>query len=175
MSYIAEKLKHRIHIMQGYDEPNINGSFKRSYKKLLTLWSGKKQIGNYLMMIRSVNTEKYNSNSPVSTDEFVVRYDSVISKFYRTFTDGFDGTSFDSQKSQGMGKAFELGFDNGYKSLVDIYPIKTDYFVFLQSGNSDAYRGRLYKINRIIIDDNTKELVILQCSLMEEQGLGAIV
>ena len=169
---MASRLKHRINIIQAIDEPNTYGGFNRSYKKLISLWSGKKQIGNYLMMIRSVNTEKSNSNSPISTDEFIVRHDSIISKFYRTFADGFSNNGFDSQKSQGMGRSFEIGFDNGFDSLIDMYPVKTDYFVFLQSGNSDAYRGRLYKINRIVIDDNTKELAILQCSLMEEQGLG---
>ncbi len=172
MSYLAGKLKHRIHLMVAEDTPNDFGGFTRSYKKLLTLWAGKKQIGNYLMMIRAVNAEKSNSNSPISTDEFVVRYDSVISKFYRTFTNGF-GVGIDSNENNGLGKAFSQGFDNGEDSLVDMFPVKSDYFVFLQSGNNETYRGRLYKINRVVMDDNTKELVILQCSMMEEQGLGA--
>ncbi len=168
MSYLAGKLKHRIHIMQGLDEPFENGSFKRTYKKLLTLWSGKKQISNYIMAIRSVNADKID----IDTDEFLVRYDSVISKFYRTFDKGFE-LGIDSLKSDGLGKCFDSGYDNGYDSMADMYPIKADYFIFLQQGNMNNYRGRLYKINRIVRDDNLKEFVIIKCKELEEVGLGA--
>lgn len=174
MSYIAGKLKHRIHILQATDEPNELGGFTRGYKKLLTLWSGKKTIGSYLMQIRAVNIDKNNKNSPIDTDEFIVRYDSVISKFNRTFSNSF-GAGYDSLENTGLGKSFEGGFDNGFDSTVDMYPIKADYFVFLQSGNSDAYRGRLYRINRVLPDDNAKKWVLLRCSEVEEVGFGAEV
>jgi hypothetical protein len=174
MAYIAGKLKHRITIMRGVDIPNDNGGFDRGYEKLVSLWSWKKQIGAYLMLIRSQNVEKYNSNAPISSDEFGVRWNSVISKLYRTFSRGFD-EGLDSFEKDGMGRSFSGGYDNGYDSLIDMYPIKSDYFVFLQNGNVDAYRGRRYKINRIVRDDNLKEFVILQCSEIEEVGLGAVV
>lgn len=174
MSYIAGKLKHKIHIFQAVDAPDTDsGRFIRSYRKLITLWAGKKNIGNFLMAIRGVNSEKYNSNAPISTDEFMVRWSSAVSKFYRTFETGFEG-GFDSLENNGMGKAFSEGYDNGFNSLADIYPIKTDYFLFLQYGNTDAYRGRLYKIDRVVRDDNHKEVILLKCTEVEEQGLGAI-
>jgi len=172
MSYIAKELKHRITIMQATNEPTLAGGFARGYKKLLTLWAGKKQVGSFIMQIRSVNAEKSNNNSPIDTDEFKVRYDSIVSNFERTFAKGFQ-TGFDSHKSNGMGKRFDNGFDNGFDSLIDMFPVKADYFVFLQSGNNDAYRGRLYKINRIVLDDNTKEFALLRCNEVQEMGLGA--
>jgi hypothetical protein len=171
-SYIAGKLKHRIHIMRAIDTPNEFGGFSRQYKKLVSLYAWKKSIGSYLMLIRGGNIEKYNYNSPISTDEFGVRFSSVISKFQRTFDSGYE-SGVDSLENGGMGRKFSIGYDNGFNSLTDMYPIKSDYFVFLQSGNSDAYRGRLYRINRIVRDDNLKEFVILQCSEDEERGLGA--
>jgi hypothetical protein len=166
MSYIASKLKYRIQIMQAIDEPKDNGSFKRSYKKIIRLWAWKKPTSQYIMAIRSVNAEK----GIIDTDEFGVRYNSVVGKFYRGFAKGFDSGE-DSYKSDGLGKSFDGGFDNGQDSQVDIYPIKSDYFVFLENGNTN--QGRLYKINRVIIDDDNNEFVIFRCMEIEEQGTGA--
>jgi hypothetical protein len=170
MSYIAGKLKHRIHIMQGVDTPNERGGFSRSYKKLITLWAGKRSTGNFIYQIRSMNNDSMNSSA--DTDEFFVRFDAVVSKFNRTFDVDF-GESFDSNENNGLSRQFDQSFDNGFDSLIDMYPIKADYFIFLTNGNSDAYRGRRYKINRIIRDDNTKELVVMRCTEIEEVGLGA--
>ena len=174
MSYMAGELKHRIHVMQADDVPAPSGLMERRYKRLVTLWSGKKSIGSYLMFIRSVNAEKYSSNAPLSTDEFKVRWSSVVSKLYRTFSSAFE-ESLDSLEKNGVGRSFDGGYDNNFDSLIDIFPIKTDYFVFLQKGNSDTYRGRLYKINRVIRDDDNEEFIKMQCTEIEEVGLGAIV
>ena len=149
MSYLAGKLKHRITIQKGVDTVNANGGLIRSYEDIITVWSFKRQIGNYLLLIRSMNTEKFNNNSPISTDEFGVRYSAI----------------------KNIGKEFSDGFSNGFDSLEDLYPIKGDYFIFLKYKSTN--NGRRYKINRVVRDDNHKELMIMQCTEVEESGLGA--
>jgi hypothetical protein len=149
MSYLASKLKHKISIKKGVDAPITSGGFSRTYETVARVWAWKKRIGNYLMAIRAVNTEKSNSNAPTDTDEFGVRYCAI----------------------KNIGKAFSSGFSTGMDSSEDLYPIKADYYVFLEYKNSNT--GRLYKINRVIRDDNYKEFAILKCIEVEEQGLGA--
>lgn len=149
MSYLAGKLKHRITIQKGVNTPNASGGFDISYENISTLWAWKKKVGSFIMALRSVNTEKYNSTSPISTDEFGVRYDAI----------------------KNLGKAFTGGFTGGFDSLEDLYPIKSDFFVFLKYKSSN--NGRRYKINKLVRDDNTKEFMILQCVEEQEEGLGA--
>src|SRR3990167_6223510 len=100
MSYLAGKLKHKISIMQGIDTPSDDGSFRRTYQKLVSLWSWKKQLGTYISIIRSQALDEGNK---ISTDEFGVRYDSIVSRFYRTFTSGF-GNGFDSLQIDKLGR-----------------------------------------------------------------------
>lgn len=167
MKYLAAQLKHRIQIMKGEKIPSYAG-YKTSYKMLVRLWAGIKNKnqdgGEGVQPIRDQNI------GGMDTHEFIVRYISVIGKTNRVFGDAFD-VSFPSTMTKGLGRQYDLAFSTAFDSMVDINPIKADYFIYME--NTNAYNGRLFKINRIIRDDNHKEFAIIKCTEIEEKGTGA--
>ena len=134
---------------------------------LVRLWASVEnlQLSGYygVQNIRSQNIGE------ADTHLFVVRYNSVTSKTTETYDDS--GMAEIEQTTKGLGRSFTIGFDGGFDSFTDIDPIKADYMVFFESGN--RYTGRLFKINRLIRDDNYKEYVQMRCTQVEEQGTGA--
>ena len=160
MSFLAKKLKHRIIIKKGVDTPNFKGAFTRSYTELIRLWSGIKVLNpdgfmSGLAVVRGQTT------SNLETHEFKVRYNSVVNHNINA-----------NPSTEGLGRSFNVGFQSSFDSILDLDPIKSDYFVFVESG-SRTY-GRLFKILRVIRDDNNKEWLNIRCSQIEEQGSGAV-
>lgn len=167
MKHLAHKLKNRVQIVMQYQIPSAMFT-KQAYRTLIRLWAQiiplniSREQG--LAPIRSQNTDDSD------THDFVVRWTSVKGVRALAFADGY-GLSYENDTSQGLGRQFDRGFDGAFDSWIDFDPVKASYFVYVE-GN-EAYQGRLFKINRVVRDDNYKEFVMLRTSQTEERGTGA--
>lgn len=158
MSFIAHKLKHRAQILKSENEPNpTSGGFDRSYTQLTRIWCGLKVINEQSIVSGTSNVRGQNI-SLIDTHEFLMRYSSVI------------GTIIGS--TQGLSRAFSSGFSKGFDSILDTDPIKREYFLFLEDGGGNTQRGRLFRINRVIRDENYKKYFRIKATQLEEQGTG---
>lgn len=176
MSFIAQKLKHRIQILQVVDTPNNIGGMDRDYLQLVRLWAGVKLINENTIIggvpvVRGVNISELNSH------EFLVRYSSIVGRLQTAqmgigYNNGFNVGIDDTH---GLSKEFDLGFDSGFDSILDIDPIKKEYFIFLEDGAGNRTRGRLFKINRVVRDEVFKKYFKIKCTQVEEQGTGFAV
>lgn len=141
MSYMAPDLSHRVQIRKALIDPNLAGGADQTYETLTTIWAGVKRISDYIKAIRGAN------NSEVDTHEFTVRTIAV----------------------QNLGRAFTKGYTTGYKGE-DIYPLKSDYFIFDQAGLTT--RGRLFRITGVRLDEDWGEFVKMTGREIEETGAG---
>jgi len=147
LSWLTPKLKHRIQIQKPTQTPNdTTGGFDRGYSTLTTVWAGMEEMtdyNKYTSYIRGGNTDE-----KVSTHKFFVRYSAV----------------------KNLGKSFTSAFSGGYDSIEDINPLKSDMFIFLQTGTN--VKGRLFQIVDILRDNDRKEWLKFQVKEIEEVGTG---
>ena len=148
MSWQVPKLRHRIQIRKATQTPNTEtGGFDRGYETLLTVWAGMKPTSEYSRYTSYIRGES--TDEKVATHEFKVRYVAV----------------------KNLGKAFTSAFGDGFDSIEDLNPLKSDYFIFLQNGST--VKGRLFQIVDIQRDDERKEWFAFRAKEIEEQGTGA--
>lgn len=69
-----------------------------------------------------------------------------------------------------LGKAFTLAFSTASDSIPDISPLKSDYFIFLQNGS--ATKGRLFRIRRLMDNNERGEYVMVRAEEIDEVGTG---
>lgn len=166
MKYLASQLKHRFQLLQAVQGAG-RLAFKLEYKRLIRLWGGIKNRNeggiNGLQPIRHGNV------GTIDTHEVILRYTSIYGRRSQAFGDGY-GDSYDANKSKGLSKAFDLAYSDEYDSILDFNPIKTEYFIYME-GNS-PYQGRIFKINRVIRDDQYKEYIKIMVTEQEERGTG---
>ncbi len=165
MKYLAPKLRHRIQILKPDLNPALFG-LSISYKRLVRLWAAVKERKGFfgVEMIRGVNIDN------AITHVITVRYSSAISIYSSSFGDGFS-ESFPAVNSKGLGRSFTNAFGEGFDSIIDFDPIKGDYFIMVEGAT--AYRGRIFKIEKVNQDEDHKEFIALKCRETEERGTGA--
>ena len=146
MNYLASKLKYRIEIRKGVQEPNDIGGFDRSYEVLKTIWAEVKESKSVSSgFIAAIRGQTVN-NSP--SHEFIVRQSSIIS----------------------LGKEFGSSpFATDFNSVSDVNPIKADYFIFLKANGNT---GRLFKIIGTKRDEANKDKFCFKAKEIEEHGTG---
>jgi head-tail adaptor len=169
MAWMANKLRNRIQLKYAVQTPESSGGLDKTYVKLLRLWA---EIIH--MRTTSTNNMGYEawrnvSADDVETHQFKVRYGSTISKTVRAFAGGFDD-GYDSKYTDGLSRAFSLGYSTAFNSILDMDPIKANYFVFLENGSQ--IKGKLFRIRRIIFDEIHKEWILINCSAVDERGTG---
>ena len=144
---LSTLLRHRIDIQKGIDTPNSDGGLDRSYETLATLWAGLRETGANIgdVFISVIRGEQVASSI---THEFTVRKSSV----------------------EGLGKEFTTAYDIAFKKMADMNPVKSEYFVFMRK--TTAYKGRLFRIKTLRMDDNHQEWIKIRCSEIEEHGTG---
>lgn len=144
MGFMAYKLKSRVQIRTAEYTPNSSGGADQSYTTLSTIWCNIKPLKGmaFIEAIRGTQIENK------STHEFTVRYSSVES----------------------LGDVFTTAYSSAFAMQADINPIKSDYFLFLESGST--VKGRLFKIRSTQRDDYYKEFLKIQAEEIEEQGTG---
>jgi hypothetical protein len=170
MKYLAPKLKHRVQILKVVETPGRGFGINEEYQRLIRIWSQiiPKKLTNTQggpMPVRTGSDDEVD----IVTHEFVVRHSSVISKYSHAFNEGYD-EGYVVNNSQGMGREYSIAFAIAFDSITDINPIKANYYIFHEAGRQD--RGRLFKILRVVRDDNLKEYISILCQELEEQGTG---
>jgi hypothetical protein len=139
---MAPKLKDRVQFLQGVDTPNSSGGFDRSYTELTSCWADVKNVSKYIQAVRNEQT------TDVWTLEIKVRKASVDQ----------------------LGIAYSSGFSNGYDSIPDINPIKSDMYCFIEAGKN--YKGRLFRVEGTNLDEKNSEYVLIRLREVEEHGTG---
>jgi hypothetical protein len=142
MTYMAPKLKNRVQFQQGVDTPNNNGGFDRSYTELTSCWAEVKNVSKYIEAVRNEQIkDEY-------TLEIVVRKSSV----------------------DRLGTAFSSAFSGAFNSIPDINPIKSDWYCFIEAGES--YKGRLFRVAGTKLDERNSEYLVIRLREVEEHGTG---
>lgn len=145
---LAHKLKYRIRICEGIQDPNDAGGFDRSYKTLTTVWAGIEILSDFARNTFSRVRGGNDSDGKSPTHRFLVRFSAI----------------------QNMGKQMNKAFSSAFNSIEDLIPLKSDMFVFLETGSN--YKGRLFQIMDIYPDEQNKEFIKFTAAEIEEQGTG---
>ena len=69
-----------------------------------------------------------------------------------------------------LGKTYNSGFASGFDSIVDLSPLKSDYFLFVQKGST--VKGRLFRIHEVINVSEADEQLMIAAEEVEERGTG---
>ena len=148
MAWIIPKLDKRVQIIKPEQDSNIVGGFDFNIdgdSLLKTVWMGFKPIGYKGTGSKYIRGKQVGENV---THEFVSRESSVSH----------------------LGKAFGPGFSIGFKSMADLSPLKSDYYLFVQM--KSATKGRLFKIDSIVNINEQGELLSIATEEIEERGTG---
>lgn len=71
---------------------------------------------------------------------------------------------------ENIGMAFANGFSIGFDSVSNLNLVKGDYYLFLESGPS--YKGRLFKVNAAMNNNEQDEVYLILAEEIEERGTG---
>jgi len=144
MTWLAPRLSERIEIRMATQTPNDAGGMTRGYTILTTIWAGLEPIALTTAQAAYIRGEQI---SDIETHEFIVRRDAV------------------SSLGRGFGKAFGDGFD----SIEDLAPLKSEWFIFLKKGTT---KGRIFRISRIVDNNERGEFLKIKTMEVEEIGTG---
>ena len=107
MSFIADKLKHRIVILKAVMTPNDSGGYDRSYEKIIEIWAQIKQnkstFSDLVKSIRQTNVLENRVNFMIRTSAF-----------------------------KSFGKQFSSAFDTSVDTVADFNPIDGEYFIYVK-------------------------------------------
>ena len=161
MSWIAPKLVNRIQILKPSQEPNEAGGFDFGFgfpfgegfggsgfdylAPLTTVWMGMNPVGYKGTGQKYIGGKQVNETV---THEFIVRHLAVAN----------------------LGKEFGGAFDIEFKSMPDLGPLKSDYYLFLQNGST--VKGRLFRVDSIVNVAEAKEYLSIAAEEIEERGTG---
>ncbi len=70
----------------------------------------------------------------------------------------------------GLGRGFSLGFSIGFDSIDDLIILKSQYYLFMESG-SDV-KGRLFRIKGVVNNKEQNEYYKISAEEIEERGTG---
>ena len=144
-SWLAPKLNHRVQIGHPSQTANDEGGFDFSFDALLTVWMGVEPVGYKGSGSKYIRGKQVNE---AVTHEFIVRHLAVAS----------------------LGRVFAIAFDDGFKAMADLGPLKSDYYLFLQKGSS--VKGRLFRIDSISNVKESNEYFSIAVEEIEERGSG---
>jgi len=145
MTWLIPQLKERVQIGKPVQTANDNGGFDFSFDVLLTIWMGLKPSRFAGRGPEYIRGEQINENI---THEFICRKSAVES----------------------LGRDFAKGFSEGFDSIEDLAPLKSDYFLFLQRGS--AVKGRLFRIHGVTDNKEQREYLKIGAEEIEERGTG---
>jgi hypothetical protein len=146
MSWIANKLRNRIEIRKPSFEPVDGGMLQTTYTTLATIWAQIRPVSDYIQAVRHTNV---NAETESPTHDFRVRAGSL----------------------EGLNIAFGGGFAEGFDVIEDLAAVKSDWYVFLQKGESSV-RGRLFRVVGVKRDEQYHEFAIIRTYEVQEMGTG---
>lgn len=147
MTWLTSKLKDRIQIRKGIQTADDGGGFDRTYETLLTIWASVLPSSQFRL-----NSASYTRGSQTEWDNLthivIVRKIAVAA----------------------LGTGFSSAFGDGFNTIADLRPLKSEYFIFVERGSTT--KGTLLRIRNIVDNDERKEFLNLKCEEIEEQGTG---
>jgi len=141
MTFLADKLNHRVEIKQPIQTPNADGGYDRSYETLFTIWGGVEPI-KYNPYIRGTNSEQ-----GTATHKFTFRFTALSS----------------------LGRAFGLGFGDGFDTIADLNTLKSEYYLFMKKNGA---KGKLFRVKNIKSNAERDEYILVMAEEIEEHGTG---
>lgn len=141
--WTAPQKRYRVQIRELAHTEEDGGGFDLGFTTLKTIWAG----------ITAVSPTKY------------VRYADVMD---------FDSISHEFLVSRNsvddLNTSYSPGYSTGFNSIPDLMPLKGTMYFFLEQGN--ANKGRMFKIQRPMDQDERRENLLVLCEEVEERGTG---
>jgi len=145
MSWLTPQLSKRVQIGNPTQTPNDDGGADFSFDVLMTIWMGIKPVSYVGRGAKYIRGEQVNE---AITHEFKCRSIAVAS----------------------LGREFGAGFGEGFRFMPGLMALKSDYFLFLQSGST--VKGRLFKIHSVTDQKEQREYLNISAEEIEERGTG---
>jgi head-tail adaptor len=154
MGMIAPRLNKRVQIQQMDKEAYGTDKYDQWTKAPVSnIYTTLKTVWCYVMETRADDfveaIRKMNQAEDSPTHKIMVRWESI----------------------KNLNVAFASSFDESYDTLIDIMPLKSDYYLFLEK-DGKSYKGRRLKINNIALDEMNSEYVLIRATQIEEVGTG---
>ena len=149
MGYLTKNLKQRVQIQTPVQVPNSRGGFDLKYETLLTVWAQIKDMSNTAAKFSVMIGAQNQNDGAMVTHEFTMRLSAVSS----------------------LGRELSKAFDDSFDGVEDLYPLKSEYFLFLQRGST--VKGRRFRIVSIQRDEQSQEKMKIGAKEIEEAGTGA--
>lgn len=146
MTWLVPQLKHRIQIQKGGQAPLENGVLGLTYETLKTVWAEVKHMSltsAYMMAVRGVS-----QTEDIATHVIRIRSSAIY----------------------GLGQEFSVAFDSSFDEVADLNMIKSNYFLFLNSGSSA--KGRRFRIKGMQLDEASGEYIRIFAQELGEEGTG---
>ena len=70
-----------------------------------------------------------------------------------------------------LGSEFVSAFGDGFDTMADLGPLKSEYYLFVQSGSS--VKGRLFRIDSMVNVKEEDEFLSIAAEEIEERGTGS--
>ncbi len=142
-AWTAPELRYQVQVREPVQTEEDEGGLILAFTTLKTIWAG----------ITAVSPNKYVRYSSVEdfdsiSHEFLVRRSSV----------------------DDLHTGYTKGYSSGYNSVADLMPLKGTMYFFLEQGSTA--KGRLFKIQRPMDEDERRENLLILCEEVEERGTG---
>lgn len=160
MSWLVNKLTHRVQILIPTNRPNDEGGFDFEFGNpfadgfeigdfdflapVKTVWMGFNTVGYKGTGSKYIRGKQVSENV---THEFIARHLAVS-----------------------MGECFAEGFDSGFKNMPDLVSMKADYHLFVENGSK--VKGRLFRIDSVVNVNEQDEFLSIAAEEIEEKGTG---
>lgn len=161
MTWICADLNERVQILIPDQVPNDNGSLDLLFGNAMsegfafgpfdnltpvkTIWMGLKPVSFQGRGSQYIRGEQINENI---THSFKCRKISI----------------------EDLGHQFGIGFSSSFKFMSDLMSLKSNYFLFLESGSS--VKGRLFRIHDVVNRKEDNEYYNIGAEEIEEKGTG---
>ena len=148
MGFLIPKIRQRVQIQIPVQTPNSFGGADQTYETQTTVWAEIKPVSQYIQAIRGAQIMETGGRVRQATHQFLMRTCGI----------------------QSLGRQFSLAFDTGYDGMADINLLKSDWYLFMQSGST--VKGTRYRIKGIDVDYEASEYLKIYAEQIEESGTG---
>lgn len=146
--WVVSRLNERVQVLKPVQVNESDGSLSQKYLRLTTIWGAFNPISHTAYQ-RWSSIENFESIS----HEFIFRY-SAVNTLHTEY-----------------GQAFSGAFDN----IADLNPLKGDIYLMVEKSTSGVTKGRLFRIRRILNDEENDEYLSVLSEEIEELGTGAVI
>lgn len=145
---LVPRLSSRVQIRKAVHVPNSSGGLDLTFETVATVWAEAKAKGAGLISVMAQAIRGVQPEINYDTMDFTIRMSAI----------------------ENLGKEFAKAFSDAFKNMADLAPLKSEYYLFLQSGSTT--KGRLFRVKRIARDERFGEYVSVGAEEIDERGTG---